>query len=214
MHTDSSTECLGAVLYQIQNGVKRVIAYASRSVTKSESNYPVHKLEFLCLKWAITDKFHDYLYGANLFNVYKDNKPLMYVLSTAILDACSHRWVARLANYNFDIHYRPSVSNVDADALSRIEWPEVLSDLDVLDFVETVSDRSIKAICSSSKITYGYYETICNGAASLPSQFVEMNASPVQPYSWVSEQEKSPAMKEIVDLIYETWTTFQKDQER
>ena len=43
LHTDSSLEGLGAVLYQIQNGVKRVIAYASRSLNKSEMNYPVHK---------------------------------------------------------------------------------------------------------------------------------------------------------------------------
>ena len=106
LHTDSSLEGLGAVLYQIQNGVRRVIAYASRSVSKTEMNYPVHKLEFLALKWAVTDKFHDYLYGGNTFEVYTDNNPLTYVLSTAKLDACSHRWVARLANYNFNIHYK------------------------------------------------------------------------------------------------------------
>ena len=46
LHTDSSLEGLGAVLYQIQNSVKRVIAYASRSVSRTEMNYPVHKLEF------------------------------------------------------------------------------------------------------------------------------------------------------------------------
>ena len=43
LHTDSSLGGLGAVLYQVQNGVKRVIAYASRSVSKTEMNYPVHK---------------------------------------------------------------------------------------------------------------------------------------------------------------------------
>ena len=73
IETISKTEGLKAVLYQVQNGVKRVIAYASRSVNKTEMNYPVHKLEFLALKWAITDKFHDYLYGGNTFDVYTDN---------------------------------------------------------------------------------------------------------------------------------------------
>ena len=91
LHTDSNLEGLGAVLYQVQNGVKRVIAYASRSVNKTEMNYLVHKLEFLALKLEITDKFHDYLYGVNTFDVYTDNNPLTYVLSTAKLDACSHR---------------------------------------------------------------------------------------------------------------------------
>ena len=134
MHTDSSLEGLGAVFYQIQNGVKRVIAYASRSVSKTEMNYPVHKLELLALKWAITGKFHDYLYGGNTFDVYTDNNPLTYVLTTAKLDACSDRWVARLANYNFNIHYRSDISNTDADALSQIQWPDILSDPDVSGF--------------------------------------------------------------------------------
>ena len=58
LHTDGIGDGLGAVLYQVQDGQKRVIAYASRSLSKSERNYPVCKLEFLALKWAITDKFH------------------------------------------------------------------------------------------------------------------------------------------------------------
>ena len=65
-----------------------IIGYASRSVTKTESNYPTHKLEFLALKWAICEKFHEYLYGSTPFEVYTDNNPLTYVLTTAKLDAC------------------------------------------------------------------------------------------------------------------------------
>ena len=67
LHTDSSTDGLGAVLYQKQDGKLRVIAYASRSVSKAESNYPAHKLEFLALKWAVCEKFHEYLYGSKSF---------------------------------------------------------------------------------------------------------------------------------------------------
>ena len=63
LHTDISSEGLGEVLYQKQKGKLRVIAYASRSVSKSESNYPAHKLEFLALKWAVCEKFHEYLCG-------------------------------------------------------------------------------------------------------------------------------------------------------
>ena len=201
LHTDSSLEGLGAVLYQVQKGVKRVIAYASRSVNKTEMKYPVHKLEFLALKWAITDKFHDYLYGGNTFEVYTDNNPLTYVLSTAKLDACSHRWVARLANYNFNIHYRSGISNVDADALSCIQWPSILSDPEMMEFDETIGTQSIKAICNSSRISYGYCETICSGAASLPSQFVNMSVSPSQSFDWKKEQSQDPELREIIALI-------------
>ena len=50
MHTDASLDGLGAVLYQEQNGMERVIAYASRGLRNSEKLHPAHKLEFLCLK--------------------------------------------------------------------------------------------------------------------------------------------------------------------
>ena len=55
LHTDASTSGLGGVLYQQQDGIDRVIAYASRSLKPAERNYPARKLEFLALKWAITD---------------------------------------------------------------------------------------------------------------------------------------------------------------
>ena len=110
LHTDASTKGLGAVLYQDQAGVKRVIAYASRSLTKSEKNYAVHKLEFLALKWAVTEKFYDYLYGNN-FTVYTDNNPLTYVLSSAKLDATGQRWISNLAEFSFSIHYKPGIRN-------------------------------------------------------------------------------------------------------
>ena len=74
----------------MQGGVEKVISYASQSLTKSETKYSVHKLEFLCLKWTIPDQFHEYLYG-NTFDIYIDNNPLTYVLTTAKLDAMGHR---------------------------------------------------------------------------------------------------------------------------
>ena len=133
LHTDSSSEGLGAVLYQRQEGKLRVIAYAPRSVSKSESHYPAHKLEFLALRWAMCEKFHEYLYGSKSFKVYTDNNPLTYLLTPAKLDACGQRWFAKLANYNFTIKYKCGLSNVEADALSRISWPEVLADSEDLD---------------------------------------------------------------------------------
>ena len=41
---------------------------------------------------------------------------------TAKLDAMAHRWVASLANYNFHLHYQSGRSNMEVDALSRIDW--------------------------------------------------------------------------------------------
>ena len=113
---------MGAVLYQKQdNDTECGIACASRTLSKSERNYDAHKLEFLALKWSITERFHEYLYGGH-FEVYMDNNPLTYILTTAKLDATGQRWVASLANYNFKIFYKSRKLNVEADALSRIPW--------------------------------------------------------------------------------------------
>ena len=87
LQTDASDLGLGAVLYQIDdNGNQRIIAYASHSLSSMERNYPAHKLEFLALKWTVTDRFHEYLYGGQ-FDVYNDNNLLTYILTTAKLDA-------------------------------------------------------------------------------------------------------------------------------
>ena len=122
LHTDASENGLGAILYQKQDDdTEHVIVYASRTLSKSEKNYDTHRLEFLALKWSITERFHEYLYGGH-FDVYTDNNPLTYILTTAKLDATGQRWVASLDNYNFKIFYKSGKLNVEADALSCILW--------------------------------------------------------------------------------------------
>lgn len=90
LHVDAILDGLGAVLYQEHPSGLRPVAFASWKLSKSEQKYPIHQLEFLALKWAIVDKFHDYLYGAK-FTVRTDNNPLTYVLATAKLNATGHR---------------------------------------------------------------------------------------------------------------------------
>ena len=117
---------MGAVLYQThEDGTNAVTAYASRSFSKAESHYPAHK--FLTLKWALVEKFHEYLYGMT-FDVHTDNNPLNCVLTTAKLDPASHHWVASLANYNFWLYCQARKTNIDADALLRVSWPGCMPD--------------------------------------------------------------------------------------
>ena len=46
---------------------KKVISYACCSLTRSEKNYSAFKLEFLASKWAVTEKFSDYLINTEFF---------------------------------------------------------------------------------------------------------------------------------------------------
>ena len=136
VYTHASKQGLGAALSQTQeDGRESTIAYASRTLNKSEKKYDPHKLEFLALKWAVTYWFHEYLYGG-LFNVYTNNNPLTYILTTAKLGATGQRWIAALGTYNFRIYYRSGKSNGNADALSWIPWKETsLKDYDLIEGV-------------------------------------------------------------------------------
>lgn len=117
---DASFDGIGAVLSQVPPGetVARPVAFASKTLSRSQMNYPAHRLEFLALKWAICDKFGHWLKGRH-FTAWTDNNPLSYILTKPRLDACEQRWVAKLAAFDFDLKYVPGVKNIVADALSR-----------------------------------------------------------------------------------------------
>ena len=201
MHTDSSSEGLAAVLYQKQDGKLRVIAYASRSVSKSESHYPAHKLEFLALKWAVCEKFHEYLYGSKTFEVYTDNNPLTYVLTSAKLDACGQRWVAKLANYIFTIKYKCGLSNVEADALSRTSWPDILADNEDLDIdLECMDTHVVNAVLTGSKSKSSLIESVSCSSKIIPTE-LNLDSSSSSVIHWMKEQRADPNLSVIIKLI-------------
>ena len=112
LETYASSDGLGAVLLQEgEDGKLHPIAYGSQSLTKAKRNYHSGKTEFLALKWAVTDQ---------PFIIWTDNNPLTYLFTTPNLNACGHRWVASLANFNFTIEYQCDRNNAAADALSQV----------------------------------------------------------------------------------------------
>uniref|UniRef100_A0A8C7YJX3 Gypsy retrotransposon integrase-like protein 1 n=1 Tax=Oryzias sinensis TaxID=183150 RepID=A0A8C7YJX3_9TELE len=230
LHTDASSTGLGAALYQEQDGHLKVIAYASRGLSSSEARYPAHKLEFLALKWSITEKFHDYLYGAS-FVVITDNNPLTYILTSAKLDAASHRWLAALSTYNFTLQYRAGKQNLDADALSRRPHDpssDVSSDNDD-DFIhqftqehscETgrVSQEVIAAICQSCLArsnsqsispdmpSITLVESLTTSVKAIPDCYIEsQHGLPVVPSLSEEElqvkQRSDPTLKEVIHQL-------------
>ena len=72
---DTSKEGHGVVLSQKQaDGHYHLVAYGSQALTAHEKNYHFTKLEFLVLKWAITEHFKVYLLYQP-FLVKTDNNP-------------------------------------------------------------------------------------------------------------------------------------------
>ena len=198
LHTDASLQGLGAVLYQKQEGKLRVIAYASRKLKPSETKYPAHKLEFLALKWAVVDKFYDYLYG-HKFEVHTDNNPLTYILSSAKLDAMGHRWLASLSSFDFKIFYRPGKTNIDADSLSRMYT-------DTEDSIKELSTEAIEAICQQwldedTQRPEPLVVSMAVSAETVPvdgvSKCSTMNESP----DWASLQQDDPVISRVLDYL-------------
>ena len=101
LETDASKE--GLVQCFLRS--KMMDAFGSRTLTPSEENYHSSKLEFLALKWSVTEHFKEYLAHV-LFTVCMDNNTLTYVLTTPNLDAMGHCWVGVLASYEFTLEYQ------------------------------------------------------------------------------------------------------------
>ncbi|UYV69790.1 hypothetical protein LAZ67_7000738, partial [Cordylochernes scorpioides] len=118
--TDASPIGLGAVLIQTQqNGIKRPIAYASRSLTDTEKRYSQIEKETLGCVWAI-EHFNTYIWGRK-FVLKTDHKPLIYMLNPkngAVLPPRIQRLSWRLQPYDFEIEFIQGKQNI-ADIFSR-----------------------------------------------------------------------------------------------
>ena len=197
LHTDASTVGLGAVLYQKQeDGKDRVIAYASHTLNRAEQNYDAHKLEFLALKWAVTDRFREYLYGGT-FDVFNDNNPLTYILTTAKLDAMGHRWVASLGPYNFNLHYKPGKLNSNADALSRIDCRSVKAE-------EVKVTMDLAQVDRSVIVDPQVFQDTLEDTPIMKSLRTDETTR-----KWKQRQNQDPEIRAIIQMIKdETWEHY------
>ena len=90
-------------------------------MSTAEKQYTQTEKEALALIFRVK-KFHQYLYG-RAFTLQTDHEPLMTIFGqkTATLTAARmQRWALILSAYQYNIKYRESSDNANADAMSRL----------------------------------------------------------------------------------------------
>ena len=110
LYTDWNSNGLGVILAQVSSdGEEYVVAYASRSNNRAESNYSSYHGELLAAIWAI-QHFQPYLYGRH-FTLITDHQPLTWLLSNDELTCKLAHWSLILQEYDFVVVYRAGVAH-------------------------------------------------------------------------------------------------------
>ncbi len=101
LDVDACNVSIGAVLSQVQDGQEKVIAYASRTLSKSESNFCVTDKELLAIRYYV-EYFRHYLLG-RCFTARSDHQALRWLFSLKSPKCRIARWIEILSEYNFTI---------------------------------------------------------------------------------------------------------------
>ena len=118
LDVDASNDGLGAVLSQEDPAIpgERVVAYASRVLTKQERKYCTTRKELLALVWEI-QHFKPYLYGRSIVAC-TDHGSLSWLKSFKEPEGQLARWLQVLEQFDFQVVHRPGEKHANADALS------------------------------------------------------------------------------------------------
>ena len=116
LQSDASQKGLGATL--LQNG--QPIAFASRSLSKTEQSYAQIEKECLAIVFGC-ERFKQYLLGRDSIQVESDHKPLEVIFKKSLLSAPKRlqRMLLRLQKYNLQVKYKRGSVMYIADLLSR-----------------------------------------------------------------------------------------------
>lgn len=122
--TDASNGALGAILSQGKEGEDLPIYFASRALSDTEKRYSTTEKECLAVVWAV-QSFRAYLMGRH-FTIFTDHKPLRGLANLKDPTSRLSRLRHKLSEYDYEICYKSGKKNQNADALSRIPYPENL----------------------------------------------------------------------------------------
>ena len=105
LYSDTSKFATGSVLYQIQNGKSKLIAYMSTRLPEAMRNYSITELELCGLAIKIAS-FSHLLKGVN-FDAIVDHPALTHIIKSKVEPASIQiiRLLELISSYSFKLYY-------------------------------------------------------------------------------------------------------------
>lgn len=117
INSDASNKAIGGALFQIVNGERKTIGYASRTLKPAETRYTTTEIEALAIIYCCS-KFRQYLIGHKII-IQTDHHALTFIKQCKLTSSRLIRWVLTLREFNFTIEHIPGKLSVAADTLTR-----------------------------------------------------------------------------------------------
>ena len=125
LYSDTSKFTTGSVLYQIQNGQPRLIAYASKRMPEAAKNYSIIELEMCRLAMNIATFSH--LLKKVDIDAVVDYLAITHIMRSKAEPATTRfkRLIELLSPYSFNLYYIKGKDMVLSDFLSKQKTDEV-----------------------------------------------------------------------------------------
>lgn len=163
---DASDIAVSCVLIQGEGVEEHVIAYASRTLTKTERAYTATELELAAVLFSV-NKFLSYVQGVK-FRVITDHSSLLWLNRLKNPTGRLARWAAQLSQFDIEFRHRSGKLNVVPDALSRA--PINISSIDI----ENEPDK--------------WYQKMLKNVTSTPEKFPLWHVDDGRPFKFIKSK--------------------------
>ncbi|KAK3107513.1 hypothetical protein FSP39_016272 [Pinctada imbricata] len=218
LDTDASLTGIGAVLSQIQNGEEVVIAYASKSLNKSQRRYCTTNRELLAVVTFVRH-FRHFLLGRH-FTIRSDHASLVWLRNFKEPEGIVARWISILDTFDYELQYRKGENHVNADSLSRVshrkckrlDCPDCNSpDSDKNDVTEAVAYVTLRS--DQSKKTLSNWVQSWSQDEIRQMQSDDLVIGPFiklkEKYEMKPDRSVVKLMSQNIRLMYSMWETFE-----